>query len=283
MLGDLLLPLAAVAALLAATLAGLRSVGAPSGARFWLLLGAALAGSLAVLALRSGAYWGDAQWEDAQWDHARWDSSLSTALWWSVAVCLLLFALLAALGETVRRLAPLLYCYLLLLALAALASGGLPGHVRMPGGGGLWLPLHIGISLATYALATLAAVAGLAVFLRERALKRKEQGGLIERLPSIADGERLQFALLGAAEAVLGAGLATGLALAWAGGSFQLEFDHKTLLSVLAFLLIGLLLLFHAHGGLRGRRAARLALLAYLLLSLSYLGVKLVTDVLQVL
>lgn len=52
---------------------------------------------------------------------------------------------------------------------------------------------------------------------------------------------------------------------------------------MLAFLLIGLLLLFHAHGGLRGRRAARLALLAYLLLSLSYLGVKLVTDVLQVL
>ncbi|MEX2628597.1 MAG: cytochrome c biogenesis protein CcsA [Tistlia sp.] len=263
----LALPLAAVAVLLAATLASLRSAGGAAGPRFWLLLGAALTGSAAVVALRTAT---------------GWDSSLSTALWWSVAVCLALFLPLALLGPSARRLAPLLYGYLLLLALAALASAGLPGHVRMGGGNDAWLAAHIAMSLATYALATLAAVAGLAVFLRERALKRKEQGGLVARLPSIADGERLQFGLLGAAEAVLGAGLATGLALDWVGYGYLVALDHKTLLSVLAFLLIGLLLLLHARGGLRGRRAARLGLLAYLLLSLSYLGVKVVTDVLLV-
>ncbi|SMF25356.1 ABC-type uncharacterized transport system, permease component [Tistlia consotensis] len=266
MIGALLLPLAALAALVAATLASFRDAAGWSGRRFWLLLGAALAGSAAVIALRSGA---------------RWDSSLSTALWWSVACCLALFGLLSAFSDTMRRLAPLLLVYLLLLAAIALASGGLPGHVPPLGDPGVWLPLHIAISLATYALATLAAVAGLAVFLRERALKkRQEAGGLVERLPSIADGERLQFRLLGAAEAVLVAGLATGLALDWEAYGQLVEFDHKTLLSVLAFLLFGLLLLLHNRGGLRGRRAARLALVAYLLLTLSYIGVKFVTDVL---
>lgn len=275
MLGVLVLPLAAVAALLAATLASFRDAAGTAGRRFWLLGGAAAAGAAAVVALRSGGPAG-----------YHWDSSLSTALWWSIACCLLLFGLISLFGETARRLAPLLFGYLLLLALIALLSGGLPGHVQVAGEGGLWLPLHIAISLATYALSTLAAVAGLAVFLRERALKRKQDGsgllgGLVERLPSIADGERLQFRLLGVAEAVLGAGLATGLALDWVDYGRLIALDHKTLLSVLAFLLVALLLLLHARGGLRGRRAARLALLAYLLLTLSYIGVKVVTDVLQ--
>ena len=277
MLGTLLLPLAALAALVAATLAAFRPASSPTAGgaaarAFWLLLAAALAGSLAVIALRAGG---------TPWGALRWDSSLSTALWWSIALCLGLFAALAWLGRTARRLAPLLLAYLAILALIATASGGLPGHVSTDAEGGLWLPAHIVVSLATYALATLAAVASLAVFLRERALKRKESGGLAALLPSIADGERLQFRLLAAAEAVLGAGLASGMALTWAEQGRLFEFDHKTLLSVLAFLLFGLLLLLHARGGLRGRRAARLGLLAYLLLTLSFVGVKFVTDVLM--
>lgn len=280
MLGTLLLPLAALAALLAATLAAFRPASAPTAGgaaarAFWLLLAAAFAGSLAVIALRAGGAGG------LHWGGLRWDSSLSTALWWSIALCLGLFAALAWLGRTARRLAPLLLAYLAILALIATASGGLPGHVSTAAEGGLWLPAHIAVSLATYALATLAAVASLAVFLRERALKRKEGGGLTALLPSIADGERLQFRLLAAAEAVLGAGLASGMALTWAEQGRLFEFDHKTLLSVLAFLLFGLLLLLHARGGLRGRRAARLGLLAYLLLTLSFVGVKFVTDVLM--
>ena len=60
----------------------------------------------------------------------------------------------------------------------------------------------------------------------------------------------------------------------------MLAFDHKTVLSLLAFAVIGLLLFVHYRIGLRGRRAARLVLLAYLLLTLAYPGVKFVADVL---
>jgi ABC-type uncharacterized transport system permease subunit len=60
-----------------------------------------------------------------------------------------------------------------------------------------------------------------------------------------------------------------------------LKLDHKTVLTVAAFVVIGGLLFAHFKSGLRGRKAARVVLLAYLLLTLGYPGVKLVTDVLM--
>ena len=56
--------------------------------------------------------------------------------------------------------------------------------------------------------------------------------------------------------------------------------QHKTLLSLLAFGLIGLLLIGHRVCGVRGRMAARVVLVSYLLLTLAYPGVKFVTQVL---
>ena len=59
-----------------------------------------------------------------------------------------------------------------------------------------------------------------------------------------------------------------------------LVFDHKTVFSLLAFVVVGLLLWLQWRTGLRGRRAARFVLSAYLLLTLAFLGVKFVRDVL---
>jgi ABC-type uncharacterized transport system permease subunit len=80
-------------------------------------------------------------------------------------------------------------------------------------------------------------------------------------------------------EIVLALGLATGMALQWKESGALLKFDHKTVLTVAAFAVIGGLLWAHFKSGLRGRKAARIVLLAYLLLTLGYPGVKFVTDV----
>ena len=85
--------------------------------------------------------------------------------------------------------------------------------------------------------------------------------------------------LLAVSEAVLALGIATGMARDYLGSGQLIHFDHKTLLAVLAFLGIGALLILHHRSGLRGQRAARLVLLAYLLLTLAYPGVKFITDV----
>jgi ABC-type uncharacterized transport system permease subunit len=97
----------------------------------------------------------------------------------------------------------------------------------------------------------------------------------------VADAERLQVGLLVASEIVLGFGLLTGMATAYMASGVVLPIDHKTVFALLAFVTIGALLLVHHRTGLRGQRAARWVLVAYLLLMLAIFGVKFVTDVLM--
>jgi len=144
-----------------------------------------------------------------------------------------------------------------------------------------WLDAHIALAVVTYGLLTLAAVAGAAVFLQERALKVKRPTPLTRLLPAVADSEVLEIRLLYATEAVLALGVISGLATQHFSGATSPALDNKTLFSLAAFVVIALLLLARRISGLRGRRVARWALIAYLLLTLAYPGVKFVTDVLM--
>jgi ABC-type uncharacterized transport system permease subunit len=149
--------------------------------------------------------------------------------------------------------------------------------VDVPSG---WVATHIVLSVVTYGLVTVAAVAALAAFLQERALKDKRPTTLTRLLPSVADAESLVVRLLLAGEVVLAFGLVSGMAVQYLETGSLLTVDHKTLLTIASFVVIGVLLLAHFITGVRGRMVTRLVLLAYLLLTLGYPGVKFVTEVL---
>jgi ABC-type uncharacterized transport system permease subunit len=211
-----------------------------------------------------------------------WRTSFAVSLWVSIAVTMALYLMLAALTRHAWRLTPLLVPLLLLLGLIGTLWENAPGRPvvgDVPAG---WLDAHIVTAVVTYGLLTLAAVAGAAVFLQERAIKAKHQTVLTRLLPAVSDSEGLEVGLLAASEAVLALGVATGMAAEHFLHDALLPFDHKTVLSLAAFLVIGALLLARRLTGMRGRRAARMVLLAYLLLTLAYPGVKFVTDVLLV-
>ncbi|MDJ0942117.1 MAG: cytochrome c biogenesis protein CcsA [Kiloniellales bacterium] len=232
---------------------------------YWLLLAVALAGSSAVaVAGFRGA----------------WNTGFSATLWLSIATTLAFFILLSAALREAWRLAPLTLPYLLLLGLLATIWAQATPLARPEAAFDAWLRIHIATALATYALATLAAVAATAVLIQERALKRKRETGLSRLLPALADAERLEVSLLRWSVLVMAVGLMTGMAVQYLSTGLLLILDHKVLLSFLAFAVLLLLLAFHHTTGLRGRMAVRLALLAYLLLTLAFLGVKFVTDVL---
>ena len=209
---------------------------------------------------------------------SQWHTGLGSALWVSVAATMALFAMLSWSVAHAWRLTPLLAPYMLLMGLIAVLA---PADARLMSAGGTdgWLVLHIAVSVATYALVTVAAVAALAAFLQDRALKSKRPTKLTHKLPSVADCEFLTVRLLGWGEAILGLDLITGMGAEYKAAGQLLAFDHKTVLSLLAFFVIGGLLVAHHKTGMRGRKAARLVLLGYLLLTLGYLGVKVVTDV----
>ncbi|HTH16256.1 MAG TPA: cytochrome c biogenesis protein CcsA [Magnetospirillum sp.] len=259
----LILNAAALAALVIAALIPLRT-GAGRDAPFWSVMGATMVATAAfAFALVFGG----------------WQTDLGTTLWVSVAATVLLFSGIAATIPASWRLAPLLMPYLALMGIVASVVRGEPRP--MSGGApAIWIDLHIVVSVLTYALLTLAAVASLGVFLQERALKHKRPTRLTRMLPAVVEAERLAGWLLLGSDVVLGLGIATGLATQYFESGSAWRLDHKTLFSLIAFGLISALLLGHRVCGVRGRIAARIVLVAYLLLTLAFPGVKFVTQVL---
>ena len=256
--------LAAVLSLVPAAAASLWGPFARDG-RFWALAGAGAVGATAWAVVQA---------------RAGWETGFAEAIWVTVAGVLAVFLLLAAVQRHVWRLSPILMPYLVLLAILATIWSHAPPRPLLGQAPPAWIVLHIAASVITYVLLTLAAIAGAAVLLQERALRRKQRSRLTERLPSVADAEKIEVRLLLASEAVLGIGIVTGMATQYFSRGVVLTFDHKTVLTIVAFVVIGLLLAAHYRIGLRGRRAARIALAGYLLVTLGYPGVKFVTDVL---
>ena len=264
MANSIILSLAALTALIPAAVLPLRREASGPDPLFWAAIAVAVAGPVAYsLVLLGGG----------------WPTGLAPALWVSIAVSMVIFAILTLASREAWRLRPLLLPYLILLGAIAAIWGRVPAQGTLAAAPDPWLSLHIAVSVTTYGLCTLAAVAAAAAFVQERALKGKRPTALSRALPSISDASLLQVRLLAVSEAVLALGIATGMARNYLSSGQWLNFDHKTLLAVLAFLVIAALLVLHHRSGLRGQRAARLVLLAYLLLTLAYPGVKFITDV----
>jgi ABC-type uncharacterized transport system permease subunit len=232
----------------------------------WLLLAAALAGPVALVFSNI---------------HSGWQSGLSPNLWASIAATLVVFAVLCLVRPGAYRLGGLLLPYLVISAALAIASSGAPNAEGAPIEEGLWFPVHVVLAVASFAVLTLAAIAGAAVMLQESALKRRAQIGWTgQTLPPLADAEGMQIKLLTWSAVLMAAALATGAANEVLVTGQFLAFTHKILLAFLAFALILVLLFMHQRTGLRGRYAARWLLVGYLLLLLAYPGVKFVRDVL---
>ncbi len=232
---------------------------------FWSALLVAVFGSLVFVFVRQSA---------------GWHTGLSTALWLTVATCLLLHALISAFSADNWRLTPLLMPYLFILGLLAIIWGQAPEQPMAGDAPLAWVGAHIVVSVATYGLITLAAVAALAATLQERALKAKKRTKFSSILPSVAGAENILVRLLVSSEIVLIIGLLTGMATLYSSTGKLLIFDHKTMFSLVVLVVVGVLLFAHFRSGVRGRSATRLVLLAYLMLTLGYPGVKFVTDIL---
>ncbi|MCW8835193.1 MAG: cytochrome c biogenesis protein CcsA [Rhodospirillales bacterium] len=232
---------------------------------FWILLTVAFAGTASWVAVQITGHW---------------STGLASALWVTIGASLFLFAWVSALTPQGWRLTPLLVPYLFILGVIATVWLTVPGKMMAPNLAMGWVAVHIVLSVITYALVTIASVAALAAFLQERALKNKRPTTLSRLLPSVIDSEKLLVRLLVAAETVLGFGVVSGMALQYETNGSLLTPDHKTLLSLAAFVVIGALLLAHRLTGVRGKAATRLVLLAYLLLTLGYPGVKFITSIL---
>jgi ABC-type uncharacterized transport system permease subunit len=157
--------------------------------------------------------------------------------------------------------------------LLALFFPGTPLHVSASP----WLPLHWALGIASYGLFAAAVVHAWLMMRAERHIRvaADPQAGL-----PLLTLERLTFRFATAGFILLSATLLAGVFFSeklYGYGAFK--WDHKTVFSILAWVVFAFLLLGRLRFGWRGRKAVRVLYIGSILLLLGYAGSRFVLEV----
>lgn len=142
---------------------------------------------------------------------------------------------------------------------------------------GRWqLDAHILISIIAYSLLTIAMVQAILLAIQEHHLRNRQPGGFIRSLPPLQTMESLLFQMIGIGFALLTIGLLIGLL--FLQNIFAQHLVHKTVLSLIAWVVFAVLLWGRWRYGWRGRVAIRWTLGGFVALMLAYFGSKMVLE-----
>lgn len=253
--------LIAVAAYLLAALLLFRAVAAnrPGTARTWLA-----AASLGVVL--HGSYHLAVAWRTAGGPDMHFFSALSL-------VSLGIAAMTTAVGARGRMATLGIFAFPLAAALLSLYHWR--GHAASPVLD--WrLQLHAWLALLAYATLAIAALLAVMLWLQERALRRREFHAWLRTLPPLTELETLLFRTIAVGFVLLTLTLLTGVL--FVEDFLSQHLVHKTVLSVLSWLVFGGLLLGRWRYGWRGIRAVHWTLTAMALLLLAFFGSKFVVE-----
>lgn len=161
--------------------------------------------------------------------------------------------------------------------LSALTLAGYQAHGHTNGELLDWrLQLHAWLALLAYATLAIAALLAAMLWLQERALRRRQFHTWLRALPPLVELETLLFRTIAVGFALLTATLLTGVL--FVEDLFAQHLIHKTVLSVLSWLVFGGLLIGRWGYGWRGGTAVRWTLVAMVLLVLAFFGTKFVLE-----
>ncbi len=135
---------------------------------------------------------------------------------------------------------------------------------------------HVFFSVAAYGLLGLAALQALVLSVQNNHLHNHKPGGFIRALPPLNLMENILFTMLGAGFLLLSLSLLSGFV--FLDDMFAQHLVHKTVLSIGAWFLFGILLFGRWRYGWRGKRAVNWTFWAFTLLILAYFGSKFVLE-----
>jgi ABC-type uncharacterized transport system permease subunit len=142
-----------------------------------------------------------------------------------------------------------------------------------------WAAAHVAVALLAYALFLVAALQSLVLMWLEKRLHRGVADASMADLPPLLTLERFLFRFLTLGFVLLSLTVLSGVFFSEYVFGKPLTFNHKTVFSVLAWLVFAGLLLGRQRYGWRGRVALRWILTGTTLLFLAYLGSKFVLEV----
>lgn len=136
------------------------------------------------------------------------------------------------------------------------------------------LEIHIITSLVAYSVLSIAALQSIMLYIQDAQLHKKHATGFIRALPPLETMEKLLFRMIAVGFIVLCISLGTGFFFI-----NDLITQHKTILSIGAWLLFAVLLWGRWKFGWRGRTAIRWTLAGFVFLLLAYFGSKFVLEI----
>jgi len=141
---------------------------------------------------------------------------------------------------------------------------------------GWQLATHAWMALLAYATLAIAALLAVMLWLQDRALRRREFHAWLRALPPLTQLETVLFRTITVGFVLLTLTLLTGVL--FVEDFLSQHLVHKTVLSVLSWLVFGGLLLGRWRYGWRGIRAVHWTLTAMALLLLAFFGSKFVLE-----
>lgn len=139
------------------------------------------------------------------------------------------------------------------------------------------LEVHILLSLLSYGLLAIAAGQSVLLLVQTHYLKNKHPGGFIRSLPPLQSMEVLLFQVIKVGFILLTLALLSGFI--FLDNIFAQHLVHKTVLSMIAWLLFAVLLWGRWRFGWRGKKAVNFTLGGFVFLMLAYFGSKLVLEI----
>ena len=159
---------------------------------------------------------------------------------------------------------------------AAVGTGLGVGRSYAEATAGWELTAHILLSMAAAALLFAAAVTAILLVILDRRLRMRRIADLSSALPPLDALEKIMFRLVAAGFGLLTLALITGFV--FVTNLFTQNLVQKTVLSLIAWIIFGVLLIGRVRFGWRGRSAVRWTLSGFGILAVAYFGVKFVLE-----
>ena len=169
-------------------------------------------------------------------------------------------------------------------AFAAILPALFPGSLIMLEGKSLMFGWHIAIAILAYSTLTIAAFHAVLMALQESRLHtRSERSGFLyaalDQLPALLTMEKLLFRLIGFGFMLLSLTVLSGIVFSEQLFGRVLRWDHKSVFTLLSWVLFAALLAGRHWRGWRGKTALSFTLAGFATLLLAYVGSRFVLEV----
>lgn len=190
-----------------------------------------------------------------------------------VALCIVALLLFASLDKPVEKLG---------IAIFPLAAGLIaldlifPEQARLLSSHSWQMSLHVLSSIIAFSLLNIAALQAILLAIQDQQLRNHHPKRIILALPPLQAMETLLFQMITTGLAFLTLALASGFM--FIDDLFAQHLVHKTVLSIIAWIIFSGLLLGRLRYGWRGNIAIQWTLIGFVLLLMAYFGSKLVLE-----